>query len=81
MSQTNSLNTTPNASLSLEQRRALLWVKKNQPTAFPALNKQSPAARRALIDLVRLGLISLDPMRKAFDPPLYVMTDKGKAAL
>jgi hypothetical protein len=73
---TNSQTTSP-ILLSLEERKALLWVKDHQPCPL-SLNRCAPHVR---ISLFRRGLIQFDPKRKRFDPITYALTDAGLAAL
>jgi len=62
---------------TLEQRLALLWIRKHQPVAPPL----SEVPRRVRIRLYQLGLIQFDPNRRQFDTVQYCLTDKGNEVL
>ncbi|MEH2525815.1 hypothetical protein V1288_003724 [Bradyrhizobium sp. AZCC 2176] len=66
--------------LSLEERRALLWVRANQPAVMSRLTPGAPTTKTR-IALVQEGLIAFAPDRNRFDPPAYCVTAKGEEAL
>ena len=68
-------------TVTLEQRLALIWVHKHQPTPFGSSKDPNAPPRRAMVDLVRLGLIHFAPERKPFDPPIYSVTPTGREVL
>jgi hypothetical protein len=63
--------------VTLEQRRALVWIRDRQPVMPPI--DAVPAPIR--IALLRSGLIHFDPNRKRYDSPRYCLTDAGHNAL
>jgi hypothetical protein len=69
-----------NPMLTLEQRRALLWIRSKQPTVISVFDPGAPGGKTREF-LLTEGLIALDPQRKRHDPLVYSLTDKGEAAL
>jgi hypothetical protein len=69
------------APLNLEERKALLWLRKHEPTTYPRFNDPDCPTHRVLVRLMHGGLIELWPGRKRFDPLTYSLTQKGKEAL
>ena len=73
---TNS-ETTSRSPLNLEQRKALVWIRENEP-CMPPTDRVSSRLR---VWLLQGGLIQLDPKRRRFDSITYVLTDAGREAL
>ena len=76
MQPTNSV-TTSQPLLTLDERKALVWIRDNQP-CVPPLSK---VPNRVRVGLLQRGLIQFDPKRQRFDSVTYVLTEAGKAAL
>ena len=71
----------PVTTLTLERRRALLWVKQHQPTQFPSSRDTSAPTHRTIIELKQEGLIGLDPTRKRFDTIRFCLTEAAEQVL
>jgi hypothetical protein len=71
---------TPLPNLSLEERRALLWFRANQPVQIRLMTPGAPRPhiRQALLER---KLIAFDPSRKRYDPIVYCLTPEGEKAL
>lgn len=67
--------------LDLQRRKALLWVRKNQPAQWPRDGANGAPRHRYLVELLQDGYIHFDPERKRYDPIAYCLTDSGKRAL
>ena len=78
MQQTNS---SPTPVVTLDQRRALLWMRKHQPTPYPSTRDPDAPSHRTLSSLLRAGLIHFDPNRKKFDSPRFCLTARGNEVL
>jgi hypothetical protein len=63
--------------LTLEQRKALIWIKEHQPVVPPLAIVPS----RLRIGLAQAGLIQFDPNRRRFDAPRFCLTEAGLRAL
>ena len=46
--------------MSLEERRALLWFRKHQPTDWPRYRDPDSPSRRTFEGLVKAGLVAMD---------------------
>lgn len=67
--------------LSLDQRKALLWVKARQPTDFPSVRDKTAPTFALMFSLIRLGLIQMDPNRRQYDSPRFCLTERAETAL
>jgi hypothetical protein len=64
-------------TLNLEQRKALLWFRKHQPTGWRA----NGPSHKAYMALIHYKLIQLDPKRTYGEPLQFVLTEQGRKAL
>ena len=64
--------------ISIDERKALLWLRRNQPSTWNA--SDAPPARMRL-KLIHQGLVSFWPGRQRFDPISYSLTDRGEKVL
>lgn len=76
MQPTNSL-----LMVTLEQRLALLWIKKRQPTGFGSIKDPAAPKPETMRGLIRAELVHMDPNRKPFDSPRFCLTHKGNEIL
>ena len=67
--------------VTLEQRRALVWVKKHQPTGFPSTKLPDAPKHATMRGLIRAGLLCMNPNRKAYDVPRFCLSPQGEQAL
>jgi hypothetical protein len=74
----NNYGLTPPPSLNLEERKALVWFRTNEPASPDAPGAPEMKMR---VHLMQRGLIHFWPGRKRFDPPVYSLTASGKEAL
>lgn len=80
MSQINSNAISP-TPLRLDERKALLWVRKHQPTPGTHYRDPDAPSRPVLLALIQRGLIGLWPGRRRYDPLTYSLTEAGQKAL
>jgi hypothetical protein len=66
--------------LTLDERRALLWFRANQPAVVRRLTPGVPSdkVRQALMER---GYLRFDPNRKRYDPITYCLTAEGERVL
>lgn len=74
-------NSSPIPSVTLDQRKALVWIRKRQPTPFPSTKDPDAPKHEMMRDLIRAGLVGMNPNRKAFDVPRFCLTAKGNEVL
>jgi hypothetical protein len=67
--------------LTLDERKALVWFRSRQPTRWPVHLDGATPPRKVFDQLVIRQLIHLDPNRKRFSPPSYVLTEAGRREL
>lgn len=63
---------------TLDERLALLWLRKHQPAGW---YEQGAPPSRMRTHLLRAGLIQINPNRKRFDPVTFCLTQAGQEAL
>jgi hypothetical protein len=69
------------APLSLEHRRALLWIRANQPARMVTPHEPGVPSSRTRVELLKAGFIEFIPARERFDPVSYCLTRAGEEAL
>lgn len=74
-------NSYPIPTVTLDQRKALLWVRKHQPTPFGSTKDPDAPKHDTMRDLARLGLIQMNPARRPYDAPRFCLTPKGNEVL
>lgn len=64
----------------LERRKALLWVRANQPATWSSTDGSAPP-RIHITELLRDRLIEFSKERRVYDPVTYDLTSEGAKVL
>ena len=67
--------------LTLDQRLALLWVRKRQPTDFGSTKDPKAPRHETMRDLIRAGLVQMNPNRRPYDSPRFCVSPLGVEVL
>ena len=68
-------------TMNLEQRKALLWFKRNQPTRYPRHALVDCPSRKMYEWLVGERLIQIGRVKQGVDIFTFTLTDAGRKAL